>query len=71
MLAGDPYLNTLLLLIISYFLGSSPSAFIAGKIKKMDIRYADLQESAFKFQVYNPLKVDIFKDIGDKNNRCL
>jgi len=39
MIVNNFYLNTLLLLFISYLLGSFPPAFIAGKIRKIDIRY--------------------------------
>jgi len=39
MLLENFYLNTLLLLIISYLLGSFPSAYIAGRIKGLDLRY--------------------------------
>lgn len=38
MLLSNFYLNTALILVCSYLIGSFPSAFIAGKIKGIDIR---------------------------------
>ena len=38
MLLGNFYLNTVLILVCSYLIGAFPTAFIAGKIKGIDIR---------------------------------
>ncbi len=38
MLLGNFYANTALILILSYLIGAIPSAYIAGRLKKIDIR---------------------------------